>query len=57
MSKETVVTEVEKPNSVEIKKSAKGDISWNLKCYGKTLKEALEEAKIIVEELNEEYDK
>ena len=55
MSEKTVVTSVEKPHSIEIKKSAKGEISWNVKCYGGTLKEALEESKLIVEELNEEY--
>ena len=52
---EKVVTTVERPQSIEIKKSTKGEISWNVKCYGKTLKEALEESKLIVEELNEEY--
>ena len=55
MSDEQVII-TEKPNSVEVKKSAKGEFSWNVKCYGKTLKEALEEAKKIVEELNDEYD-
>lgn len=56
MPKDVVVTEVEKPNSIEIKKSAKGEFSWGVKCYGKTLKEALEEAKKIVKELDDEYD-
>lgn len=54
---DNVVNVVEKPNSVELKASAKGDVSFNVKSYGKTLTEACEEAKVVFESLKEEYGK
>lgn len=55
MSKDTQVIVTEKPNSVEIKRSAKGDISWNIKSYGATLDEAMEEANDTQQKLIETY--
>lgn len=52
---EKVVTSVEKPNSVEIKRSGKGEISWNIKSYGESLNEALEEANDVQKKLIETY--
>ena len=52
---EKVVTSVEKPNSVEIKRSGKGEISWNIKAYGETLNEALNEANDTQKKLIETY--
>lgn len=52
---EKVVSSVEKPNSVEIKRSGKGEISWNIKAYGETLNEALEETNDVQKKLIETY--
>ena len=52
---EKIVTSVEKPNSVEIKRSGKGEISWNIKSYAETLDEALKEANDTQKKLIETY--
>lgn len=43
MKEEKKVVMSERPNSVEIKRSGKGEISWNIKAYGETLNEATKE--------------
>ena len=51
--KKVLVTE--KPNSVEVKRSGKGEISWSIKAYGVTLNEAMEEANVTQKKLIETY--
>ena len=52
METEKEITEIEKPNSVEISINAKGQYSGKVKVYGKTIDEAFEESIIYSEKLN-----
>lgn len=42
-------------DSVEIKKGAKGDVTFSVKCYGNTIEEAEEKATKIFDDLNRKY--
>jgi len=52
METEKEITEIEKPNSVEIPINAKGQYSGKVKVYGKTIDESFEESIIYSEKLN-----
>ena len=55
MSDEVQYTKALNSNSVEIKMSAKGDATFNVKTYGETTKEAMLEAINIFDKLKQKY--
>ena len=55
MKDDVQVTKVLNPNSVEIKMSAKGEPTFNVKAYGETTKEAMREAIDIFDKLKQKY--
>ena len=55
MSDVVQVTKALNPNSVEIKMSAKGEPTFNVKAYGETTKEAMIEAINIFDKLKQKY--
>ena len=53
----TSYTKALNPHSVVIKTSAKGDVSWEVKCYGDTPDESKDMAIKIFDELKAKYSK
>lgn len=53
--KKVQYTEALNPNSVEIKMSAKGEATFNVKSYGKNTEEAMKEAIEIFDKLKRKY--
>lgn len=56
VSTSDAIIEFEARNSVEIKKGAKGDITYVVKCYGNTSEEARAEAQATFTTLQQKFD-
>ena len=52
---ESVVHVTESPHSIQIARNASGGVSFEIKAYGKSLEEALEQVKIHFAKLDQEF--
>lgn len=55
MAEETIIHITESPHSIQIARNASGGVSFEVKAYGKSLEEALEQVKIHFAKLDNDF--